>query len=245
MIKPFEFSYRLECDLPNPTIFDYFKIIQKWMQDASIAHAEEIGYGSDKMREYNAFWAVARLRVKQLGPIINHHNYRIITWPNPYDLVGIDRNYQVFNENNQLIIIGIAKWVVIDKSSFSLIKPSHFELTKNHLVSPKEKIISEGYLRYDPLDPSSLKMIVREVQPSEIDQNTHVNNVMYLDYISEAFTNKRNRLFSISEYQINYSNSLFLTDKFTMNITDNDQEMHILAKTNDDNQLVFSAIIVY
>lgn len=245
MIKPFECSFRLDCNLENPNIFDYFKIIQKWLQDVSIAHAEVIGYGSEKMSVVNSFWAVARLRVKQLGLIINHANYRVVTWPNPYDLTGIDRNYQVFNENDELIIIGLAKWVIIDKLSFSLVRPNQFELTKTHIDAPIEKVISKGYLRYSTLDSSSRNQLPREVSISEIDQNAHVNNVRYLDYISEAFAYRQRQLTRITEYQINYSNSLFYKDKFTINIMDNDYEMHIMSKRNDDDQLVFSAIIIY
>lgn len=244
MIKPFESVIKVETDILNPSIFDLLKLMQKGMQDASITHADEIGYGAEKMNSYNAFWAIARLRVKIHKSLVNHHTYRILTWPNPYDAIGIDRNYQIYNEFNDLVITGMGKWVIINKLTYNLIKPINFELTKNHLFAPVEKTIPEGYLRQLSSDLTKKIKIDRRVSSSEIDQNGHVNNVVYLDYIQNAYFEVKRKNVDISEYQINYSESLFDAELFTMDITETAEGARIQAKRNSDNKLIFSSIII-
>lgn len=245
MLKPYETSFYVDASQNNPSIFNLLIIIQKAMQTASIDHAEVIGYGKKQMDDNHAFWAIARLRVQVLLPLQNHHQYRMITWPNPNDFAGIDRNYQVYNQSNQLIIQGIGKWIIIDKEKYSLIKPHQFELTKNSQTAPSEKVISDGYIRFNQTDENiSSYRYVRHVKAEEIDQNGHVNNVEYLRYIEEAL--KQNNLVQsqINEYQINYSLSLFENDIINIDVTSLNQNTQIIAKRFRDNQTIFSAVII-
>lgn len=245
MVKPYETSFYLDANQNNPSIFNLLIIIQKAMQMASIDHAEVIGYGKKQMDDNHAFWAIARLRVQVLLPLQNHHQYRMITWPNPYDFAGIDRNYQVYNQANELIIQGVGKWIIIDKEKYNLIKPNQFVLTKNSQSAPSEKVFSDGYIRVNQIDKNiGSYRYVRHVKPDEIDDNGHVNNVEYLRYIEEALKQNDNVQSQINEYQINYSLSLFEKDIINIQVTSINQNTQIIAKRFRDNQTIFSAVIL-
>jgi len=242
-INPFVTTLNLDCNCQNPTQFDLLKIMQKGLQDASTFHADVIGYGAEAMDPYNVFWAIARLRVKIIHPLINHHVYRILTWPNPYDAVGIDRNYQVFDDSDVCVIEGMGKWVIVDKQKFTLIKPKEFILTKNQVNTLENKIFLDGYLRFNRSNDSLIVKIKRTVNAAEIDQNGHVNNVVYLEYVANAVTIVTPNDLSFSEYQINYSESLFRGDEFTMEVTREANIMRIIASRDRDQKLVFQSII--
>lgn len=243
LIQPFETTIYLESNLANPTQFDLLKIMQKGLQDASTFHADTIGYGAKEMDPLNAFWAVARLRVKIISPLQNRQSYRILTWPNPYDIAGIDRNYQVFDESNECIVEGMGKWVIVEKSSFSLIKPRDFILTKHQENNCTHKVFLDGYLRFNKSLEILQAKVQRCVKTSEIDQNNHVNNVVYLDYVAHAVNASTKDAIRISEYQINYSESLFNNDCFTMDLTEDNNLLYITTYRDNDHKLVFQSII--
>ena len=243
LIQPFETTIHLESNLINPTQFDLLKIMQKGLQDASTYHADVIGYGAKELDPLNVFWAVARLRVKIISPLKDHTHYRILTWPNPYDIAGIDRNYQVFDENNECVIEGMGKWVVVDKTKFTLIRPKDFALTKDQVNTCLDKVFIDGYLRFNKTVEILQAKVQRTVKSSEIDQNNHVNNVMYLDYIANAVEVAMKQPIQISEYQINYSESLFLDEGFTMEVTEAFNTLYITTYRDIDHKLVFQSII--
>ena len=244
LIQPFETTLYLESNLSNPSQFDLLKIMQKGLQDASTYHADTIGYGAKEMDPLNVFWAVARLRVKIIVPLLNHHHYRIVTWPNPYDVVGIDRNYQVYDEHNICVVEGMGKWVIVDKKNFSLVKPRDFVLTKNQINDCLDKMFSDGYLRFNKANETLLTKVQRSVKTSEIDQNNHVNNVVYLDYIADAIEKGLKHKIRVTEYQINYSESLFIDEKFTMEISETFNHLYITAYRDVDHRLVFQTIVL-
>jgi len=243
MIKPFETTLNLDCSIQNPTQFDLLRIMQKGLQDASTFHADVIGYGAEAMDPLNVFWAIARLRVKIIHPLSNHHVYRIVTWPNPYDAVGIDRNYQVYDDKNTCVIEGMGKWVIVDKQKFTLIKPKEFILTKNQENKLDNKMFIDGYMRFKPTNDSLTTKIQRTVNRAEIDQNHHVNNVVYLDYVANAIKTATPEAMELVEYQINYSESLFMNDEFTMDVSVEDQTIRVVASRNKDLKIVFQSII--
>jgi acyl-ACP thioesterase len=243
LIQPFETTINLESNLINPTQFDLLKIMQKGLQDSSTYHADVIGYGAKELDPLNVFWAVARLRVRIIIPLKNHHKYRILTWPNPYDIAGIDRNYQVFDENNECVIEGMGKWVIVDKTKFALIKPKEFILTKDQVNTCVDKVFIDGYLRFNKTVEILQAKVQRVVKSAEIDQNNHVNNVVYLDYIANAVEVAMNQTIQITEYQINYSESLFLNEHFTMEVTEDNNTLYITSYRDNDHKFVFQSII--
>lgn len=243
LIQPFETTIFLDSNLSNPSQFDLLKIMQKGLQDASTFHADVIGYGAKELDPLNVFWAVARLRVKIISSLKNHTQYRILTWPNPYDIAGIDRNYQVFDENNVCVIEGMGKWVIVDKAKFSLIRPKDFVLTKDQVNTCQDKVFVDGYLRFNKTVEILQAKVQRTVKSSEIDQNNHVNNVIYLDYVANAVEVAMNQPIQIFEYQINYSESLFLEEGFTMEVTQDFNTLYITTYRDHDHKLVFQSII--
>lgn len=245
MIFRFETGFQVATGKPNPTQFDLLKAMQKGFQDASTAHAEVIGYGTSIMDQFGVFWAIARLRVKIIEPLVDQTLYRIQTWPNPHDAVGIDRNYLVFDASGRCVVMGMGKWVIVDKVDFRLVKPNTFKPTAEMVNPLTDKVFSEGYRRFQKDSSFPAEKIHRDVSDDEIDQNNHVNNVVYLDYLSQAFGQTSGHERIMTEYQLNYSESLFKGDRFTMDITEHLGELHIIAsrQRDDTENRVFQAII--
>jgi len=245
MIFRFETSFHVATGKSNPTQFDLLKVMQKGLQDASTAHAEVIGYGNSIMDQYGVFWAIARLRVKIIEPLVDHSLYRIQTWPNPHDAVGIDRNYLVFDESGRCVVMGMGKWVIVDKNDFKLVKPNTFKPTAQMVNTLTDKVFLEGYRRFQGDASFPTRHIHRNVSDDEIDQNNHVNNVVYLDYLAQAVSQTVGHDRIMTEYQLNYSESLFKGQSFSMDITERPGEIHIIAsRLHDDTEnRVFQAII--
>ncbi len=245
MISPYEIQFVLKPLANDASLSANLMAMQKVIQDASTDHASLIGYGKTEMDALNVFWAIARLRVSFFKSLVANETYSIKTWPNPYEAVGIDRNYLVFDSKGDLVVQGMGKWVIVDKSTFKLVKPKQFALTSGQNNPLVEKVYPDGYRRYSNDHPNITFQLDKYVHMKDIDQNGHVNNVVYLDYIFSTIHEWNPSPLTITEYQINYSESLFKNDRFKMQLVDCDD--HILLSAyrveSEGNSLVFQALI--
>jgi len=245
MITPYEIQFVLKPKPNAPVALGILMAMQKVIQDASTDHATVIGYGKTDMDAYNLFWAIARLRVTFLKPLKADETYAIKTWPNPSDAVGIDRNYLVFDSFGELVVKGMGKWVIVDKTSFKLVKPKNCPLTNNQTNLLIEKVYPDGYRRYPIDDSKPTFSLERTVQDYEIDHNGHVNNVVYLDYLFSTVNEWNGSPLEVSEYQLNYSDSLFKDDQFIIHLVNHKDDLSLSAYRikADGNSLAFQAQI--
>jgi len=226
---------------------ELMRIMQKGLQNASLDHADEIGYGQRILDQNHVFWAIVRLRVKIYGLLVANETYRIETWPNPIDSIGVDRNYRVFDKNNHCVVEGMGKWVIINKLNFELVKPINFEPVSSVFNEMQVRVFTDGYHRLN-IDKNIMPTRVnRQVTVLDIDHNNHVNNVVYLQYLHDIISISNNKNRDINEYQINYSDSLFLNESFEMEVYDYKDEINVISRRNGTNnqKIVFQGYVLF
>ena len=106
------------------------------------------------------------------------------TWPRKFEKVSSWRDFEVYDEKNNLIVLATTEWVLINienmgiakitedmKEGYGLVNKSAFEED----VKAKMQEDSESNLAYE-----------YKVRRSDIDSNGHVNNVVYVDLAYNA-----------------------------------------------------------
>jgi acyl-ACP thioesterase len=237
-------STTISLSLTNePTQWDAFKWLQKQLQDRSLEHSKENQQGVDDLKRHHAFWAVARLHVRLDYPIINHHRYEVRTWVNPMSSLGMDRHYEVLDEQHRVVARAVGKWVIVDDERYVLIKPATLSsLDLNQHEALNQKAIDPMYLDYPSVSDSPTLSLLRTVVDSEIDFNHHMNNVVYLDYI-ESLLKLSNRNRPIKDYQITYSQSLFLGDMVRLSLYDYEETAIVYGVLDKTQKVAFRAIL--
>ena len=237
-------STSISLSLSNePTQWDAFKWLQKQLQDRSLEHSKENQQGVDDLKRHHAFWAVARLHVQLDFSIINHHRYDVRTWVNSMGSLGMDRHYEVLDEQERIVARAVGKWVIVDDERYVLIKPVMLSsLYLNHHETLSRKAIEPMYLDYPSISDSPTQTLLRTVIDSEIDFNHHMNNVVYLDYI-ESLIKLGNRNRPIKDYQITYSQSLFLGDRVRLSLYDYEQTAIVYGVLDQTHKVAFRAIL--
>ena len=77
--------------------------ISNLFQEIASLHAEELGVGYEVMKEKGLAWIVARNKIT----IVNSQNVSKVvtvhTWPHPNGRFDFERDYVMYNENNEVI----------------------------------------------------------------------------------------------------------------------------------------------
>ena len=156
-------------------LLDYF-------QDCSTFHSEDIGLGTDYLRELNQVWMLSAWQI-----CVNrypHLSERIVIGTAPYDFKGFIgyRNFVMKTKEGEVLSYANTIWSLMDLEKMAPAKPSE-KMLKGYVLEEKypmeyapRKIVLPKDFEYGEAFP---------VRKYHIDTNEHVNNCQYVQMAME------------------------------------------------------------
>ncbi len=158
--------------------------LANYLQDAANRHAIELGAGVPQLLEQGLSWVLYRMRLDiNQWPRIPEE-VTVTTHPSGEERVYIYRDYQVTDSAGKMLVSASSTWLV-------------FDLAKRRLTSPTPamKVIFEPYRtlanlpranqKYPDLPDNWQFETTVTARHNEIDQNQHVNNSVYFQWLLE------------------------------------------------------------
>lgn len=176
--------YRFEYTLRNKDVDMFMRLrvssLFTFLQEASIAHTEELGAGRAKTLDKGLLWVVTMqyARIERLP----EYDEKIIveTWPGETMHVLFPRYYRVLDGSGNALINASAIWTLVDKNSRKMVFPDEHgvyvkgEITGNETSLPTAAATAEWQSEREFCVPYSY-----------VDLNGHMNNVRYFDLVDD------------------------------------------------------------
>ena len=168
-------SDRLTLD----AVFNFF-------QEAAISHAENLGVGREAMANSGNVWVLSRLSVivERRPKYLETVNVR--SWPCGGEKLFAMRNYEIRDKDNIAVASGRSAWLIVDMEKHRPIRPQTVieTLPSNEGLEamPKEANGAAALAVRDNLQ----KVMERKALYTDVDYNSHVNNVKYAEWIEDA-----------------------------------------------------------
>ncbi|MDZ7719495.1 MAG: thioesterase [Balneolaceae bacterium] len=199
-VRSYEVDHHQEANISS--ICNYF-------QEAAGLHARELKFDISDLQKKGLTWILYKLQVKVYTFPKRWESLRVTTWPSTGDGLRAYRDYELYNEEDKVLAVGLSQWMVVDIHKKRPVKmpdelmSSRFktdnhvlELNKNNLMSVTDKdaeFISTAGL-------------------NDLDMNKHVNNVRYIDWMTGYnFTECKSK--KCNEIIIQYSAETKVGDK--------------------------------
>lgn len=202
-------------------------------QDIAGAHAAMLGCSGEEMQKRGLLWVLVGVRLQILKQPKEHSVVKILTWPLEQKGIRFVRDYKVFDENGELIILGSSKWAFIDIAERKLarvsdIYPSELDYCTDKSFEADEKIptFSEADATYTVVP-----------QFSHLDTNNHVNNTKYADFIMDSLGSVSQ---SVIAAQIDYKSEVLYKEPLTIAYK-NEQNATLFKGTDENGQTKFIA----
>ncbi len=211
------------------------------LQDAARMHIDKLGYAEDKMKELGYYWVLTYecyevvSRMPKLGEII-----KVNTWPHPKRKLEYDREIEIRDLNDNLLIKAYTNWVIIDREKRRISKAEDviidgdFKTLGNYNEPCKRKLNLGDYPLLDSYE--------YKVKLSDLDSNIHVNNAKYLDFIMNSMTIDSYKAFK--KIELSFVKEARLDDIITINHYKNEEGLDCY-KGFVNNELCFEAIISF
>lgn len=158
------------------------------------------------------FWALSRnkvqfTRIPTLGETIT-----LETWPLPATRVAYPRSTIAYDEAGNEVFRAISLWVLMDKDSRAMVLPGKSGVDVPGILRGTELTVPHSILPV-PLQNRS----PRQVRYTDLDQNKHMNNTRYLDWVEDLLPSAFFEAHSLRELTLCYLNEALEGQTLSLN----------------------------
>ena len=201
-------------------------------QEIAGVHADMLGISGPQLLEKNLCWMVTRSRFEILKQPALYKSVIVKTWPIESHRIELDRDYEVYSEDGELLIRGTSAWVVMDisdRSSPKLVMARDFDLGLGEYLTERTFERAWGRAVYNKIACES----PYEYTPAytDLDMNGHVNNVKYASFALNAVEKMLGDR-QITDVRIDFSKEILRGETV---------RIYSEAKKNEDGALIISA----
>lgn len=237
----YEYKTRIEfCDIDVNNRLSAKGLIRILGEVAGI-HSESLGYGLNKMPQNHLTWMLLNWKIQFfLRPSWNT-DLIVKTWARNFSKISSNRDFSVYDINNNLVAKASSKWVLVDSEKHTPIRITdeirntfgeYNSSVFDNEVNDKEKEPENSNFIYD-----------YKIKRRDIDTNNHVNNLYYLLYAYDALPKD---LWDVpfDNIEIIYKKQIILNDVIKcFYACDNNQ--HIVTIKSEDLSTVHAILKFY
>lgn len=209
------------------------------LENIACYHSDLVGYGVNNIKETKVTWILLDWKLK----VINRPTYgqvlTVNTWGKGMNKFFTYRDYEIYDNNNNLCAIATSKWALIDTE-----KGKMSRLTENiiNAYKPEKKtVFEENSLDKVKIPEEFSNTIKYEVIRKDIDINKHMHNLYYLDLAYEALPDEIYNKGPFDYVRITYKKEIKLGEKVNCKYVEQDGKYVIVIKSEDET--VIHAIV--
>ena len=239
----FTYNYKIKYSDIGTNNKITLKALVDTLQEAAIAHSDQAGFGVNNIPNTHLAWLLLNWKIEiKSYPILND-TIIVKTWPRIFDKLYSYRDFEIYDENNNLIAIASSKWFAINTESKKIRKLTP-EITDAYGGTTIRKVFESAFDEKIK-EPQDLKLNFNyQVQRRDIDTNNHVNNLNYIDYALETIDENIYTTTTFNNLEILYKKEIKLKEIINCYHTFEDSK-HIITIKSKDDSIVHAIIILY
>jgi acyl-CoA thioesterase FadM len=198
--------------------------LAEYMQETALSAFDLRDGPRTEMLEKNLAFILSKISFHFEYEIRKFDDLRVESWMLPNKTVSMTRNYRVFNETTEKCAVRAAStWVVVDMVKKMLVRP---DVLSEHFTSADtddEELGIAPVRRLKLPDDSEVLtgqnyLFDREVWHSDIDENGHMNNTLYLDIVENSLwkASKGALPGKLSTLDLSYNNGVTEGDRMSV-----------------------------
>lgn len=203
----------------------------RFLQEAASIASSRCGYGLNDVSITHVAWILLNWKLKVFSRPVWNSKVVVRTWPKSFNKFYSFRDFEVFDENNNLVAVATSKWVLIDSATGNISKITP-EISNVYVLRDKSVFVEPfcDKLRCpDDFEFSKEFMVSKR----DIDTNVHMNNLCYLDYAYEVLPDD----LEFNNVEIMYKHAAVLGDLIKCSFVALDDASYINISSSDFSKL--------
>ena len=184
----------------------------KLLEEASIAHTEELGCTRDKTLDRGLLWIITSQLVEIEELPAYDEEIIVRSWQGDMQHVFFPRFYEI-ERDGKVLVRGQALWMLIEEETRSMVMPEDYGISIPGRPGADDMMLPAISLPKDAEVSESVPLVTRF---SQVDINGHMNNTRYFDTIDDALWGGGDPVRVPGTVLANYLSELRLGDTFTL-----------------------------
>lgn len=205
-------------------------------------HSDMAGYGPNDIERTGVSWVLLDWKLQVLkrpkyGQVLN-----VNTWGRTMKRTYTYRDFEMYDEENNLCVIGTSKWVLVDINTGRITKISEE-------IYEKYEIEEKSVFNIDELDKLKApekytSETIYKVSRRDIDLNGHMHNLYYLDLAYEALPQEVYEKRPFDNVRIQYKKEVKIGDIIKCKYAF-EESKHIVTIYSEDESKIHAIIVLY
>lgn len=188
---------------------DLFRLLE----EASIAHTEELGCTRDKTLDRGLLWIITRQLVEIEEMPAYDDEIIVRSWQADMQHVFFPRFYEIEREG-KVLVKGQALWMLIEEETRAMVMPEDYDIFIPGRPDAGDMMLPAIVIPKDASEAG--EGISLTTRFSQVDINGHMNNTRYFDIIDDALWGGNDPVRVPSSVLANYLSELRLGDEFML-----------------------------
>ena len=215
------------------------KAILEYLENIACYHSDSLGYGIHRSDETQILWLLLDWKIKVIKRPKYGKNLNIHTWSRGFMKCYAFRDFEIYDEDNDLCVIATSKWLMLNKKTRKISKVED-EIGSKY-DSESEKSVFENEIEKIDIPENYQSSISYQVKRKDIDVIGHMHNLYYLDLAYEALPEEIYNKRPFDEIRIMYKKEIKIGETVICKYA-NDGDRHIVAIESEDGKILHSVI---
>ncbi len=202
-------------------------------------HSDLAGYGPNDIEKTRVSWVLLDWKIKVIKRPKYGQTLNVSTWGRIKKKVYTYRDFEMYDEENNLCVIGTSKWTIVDIKTGKIEKISD-EIYEKYEMEEKD-VFNIGELEKIKVPEKFNNEFVYKVSRRDIDLNNHMHNLYYLDLGYEVLPEEVYKKRPFDNVRIQYKKEVKIDDIIKCKYTFDNNE-HIITIWNNDSTRVHAVI---
>ena len=210
------------------------KSILSYLEDIGGLHSNKAGYGVLEIEETHLSWILLGWRLKVIRRPKYAETIRIKTWSKGVVKFYTYRDFEIYDEQDNLIIKASSKWVLLDIEKGKIVRIEPELINKYGPEMDKSVFDKEEFDKVCEPDEYQHE-IGYTVRRADIDVNNHMHNLNYIELANEALPEDVYKGALFNDVRITYKKEIKLGDTVKCKYAYQQDKHIVVVKSSDDS----------
>ena len=208
------------------------------LEDIGGIHSNIAGYGIPTMDKTHLTWILLDWKVQVIRRPNYAENIKVTTWSKDAVKCYAYRDFKVYDEQGNIIILAASKWVLVD-----IIKEKIVRIGNDILEKYKPELDVSAFDKEDDdfpkmHEPAEYQYETEyKVRKADIDVNNHMHNLNYVDLANEALPEDVYKKAQLNNLRITYKKEIKLGETVKCKYSFADGKHFVVVKSQDDKSI--------
>ncbi len=212
-------------------------------QELAGSHATHLQVGYDRLREDGLAWFLSRIKVEIESLPQWGDSVILQTWPKGIERLFAMRDFRLVDATGRTHLVATSRWLLVEIAKG---KPRRIEsLPRDLTFDNVEHAIAGSLEKVVPQSPCP-QVYEREVLPSDLDVNHHVNNAEYVKWVIDCFDVGMQTTRTLRSVQLNYLEETLLGDRVRIGSSrrgESDGSFYVEGLSAKKGSTLFQAVV--